>query len=118
MIQQLSSWQGSIEIDGTFYASVADIPTIPQGATIRLMPRVAIQPVVGENVEHIITVKQYMTKPASPEFNFMAQWNNNIPMPMRTMVGTIEKETKGMVYMKLHGDYIADRMYTCMCCGQ
>lgn len=118
MIQQLSSWQGSIEIDGMFYASVADISTIPQGATIRLMPRVAIQPVVGENVEHIITVKQYMTKPASPEFNFMAQWNNNIPMPMRTMVGTVEKETKGMVYMKLHGDYIADRMYTCMCCGR
>lgn len=119
MITQLASWAGRVEIDGVNYSSVQEIPStaISQGATITLIPRQVVKKVV-ENVEHIITVRQYMTKPASPEFNFMAEKNNNIPMPMRTMVGTVEKETRGMVYMKLHGDYIADRMYTCMCCGR
>ena len=61
-----------------------------------------------------ITVKPYMTKKATPEFDFMAQWNNDIPMPMATMIGTVEKETKGMVYMKLRG--LAKRTITCLCC--
>lgn len=63
-----------------------------------------------------ITVRQYMTKPASPEFDFMAKFNNNIPMPLRTMVGTIEKETRCMVYMKLTGRGLAT--CTCMRCGR
>ena len=63
-----------------------------------------------------ITVRQYMTKPASPEFDFVAKFNNNIPMPLRTMVGTIEKETRGMVYMKLTGRGLAT--CTCMRCGR
>lgn len=65
-----------------------------------------------------ITVRQYMTKPATPEFDFMARWNNNNPMPLRTMVGTVEKETRGMVYMKLHGDIYAKQICTCMKCGR
>lgn len=65
-----------------------------------------------------ITVKQYMTKKATPEFDFMARWNNDNPMPLRTMVGTVEKETRGMVYMKLHGDMYAEKMCTCMKCGR
>ena len=39
-------------------------------------------------------------------------------MPLRTMIGTIEKETRGMVYMKLHGDIYAERICTCMKCGR
>lgn len=66
--------------------------------------------------EVTITVKPYMTKKATPEFDFMAQWNNDIPMPLVTMAGTKVKETKGMVYMKLHG--FAKRTITCMCCGR
>lgn len=119
MIQALSNWKGRVDINGTNYDSIAEVPNsaIGVGATIRLIPRQTIQK-VQEVVEHIITVKQYMTKPATPEFDFMAKWNNNVPMPMCTMVGTVEKETKGMVYMKLHGDIIAERMFTCMKCGR
>ena len=126
MITQLSSWKGKVLVNGVEYDSVAEIPTIEEGTTLVFLPKTVITPIVTDNPvkevtgtgEHIITVKQYMTKPASPEFDFMEKWNNNIPMPMRTMVGTVEKETRGMVYMKLHGDYIANRMYTCMCCGR
>lgn len=119
MIQALEKWQGRIDIDGTNYEDVTKVPVSAVGGatTITLIPRQTIQK-VQEVVEHIITVKQYMTKPATPDFNFMAQWNNNIPMPMCTMVGTVEKETRGMVYMKLHGEIIADRMFTCMFCGR
>ena len=65
-----------------------------------------------------ITVRQYMTKPATPEFDFMERWNHNNPMPLRTMVGTVEKETRGMVYMKLHGDIYAEQICSCMKCGR
>ena len=63
-----------------------------------------------------ITVKAYMTKKSSPEFDFMAKWNNDKPMPLRTMQGVKVKETKGMVYMKLHG--IGRPVITCMRCGR
>lgn len=65
-----------------------------------------------------ITVKGYMTKEATPEFDFMAKWNNNKPMPLRTMIGTKEKETRGMVYMNLHGDIFAKKIMVCMKCGR
>lgn len=65
-----------------------------------------------------ITVRQYMTKPSTPEFNFMAQWNNNNPMPLRTMVGDIIQETRGMYFMRLHGDITERTTRICMKCGR
>lgn len=124
MIKQLANWQGRVSINGTEYQSISDVPSLAFTDTmvITLLPKQAAikQSVksVSDKVEHIITVKQYMTKPASPEFDFMANWNNNVPMPMRTMVGTVEKETRGMVYMKLHAEILAERTFTCMCCGK
>ena len=59
-----------------------------------------------------------MTQKASATFDFMEKWNNKISMPLRTMVGTVEKETRGMVYMKLHGDIIEERVRMCMKCGR
>ena len=65
-----------------------------------------------------ITVKQYMTRKSTPEFDFMKQWNNDNPMPLRTMIGTVEKETRGMVYMKLHGDITEEKTLHCLKCGR
>lgn len=65
-----------------------------------------------------ITVKQYMTRKASPDFDFMKVWNNDSPMPLRTMIGTVEKETRGMVYMKLHGDITEEKTLHCLKCGR
>lgn len=65
-----------------------------------------------------IEVKKYMLKKATPEFDFMAKWNNDNPMPLKIMVGTVEKETRGMVYMKLHGDILSEKTFRCIKCGK
>ena len=59
-----------------------------------------------------------MTKPSTPDFDLMAKWNNDIPMPLCTMVGTVVKETKGMVYLDLHGDTDGNPVQYCMKCGR
>ena len=71
---------------------------------------------VDKTGEVRITVKKYMTEKASPSFDFMKSWNNDTPMPLVTMQGTIEKETRGMYYMNLHGH--AHATTHCMVCGR
>ena len=124
MLRQLQSWKGAIEIDGTLYDSIQSIDSIENANRIILyssnknVAERKITQIMSTSQEYIITVKQYMTRQATPEFDFIAKWNNNIPMPLRTMVGTIEKETPGMIYMKLHGDIIAEQIQHCMRCGK
>ena len=72
----------------------------------------------GKETEYIIKVKRYMTKPASPSFDFMDKWNGGVPMPMRIMVGKKLKETKGMVKMELRGEVIQEVNPVCMKCGR
>ena len=54
-----------------------------------------------------ITVKKYMTEPATSTFDFQDKWNNGKPMPLCIMQGEIIKETRGMYYMKLKSDDIS-----------
>lgn len=129
MLTLLKNWKGPVEINGTLYDSInavnlADIKTLGE-INIKLLHTEKIENKgnTSENrtvdvTEYQITVKRYMTQKASATFDFMEKWNNNIPMPLRTMVGTVEKETRGMVYMKLHGDIIEERVCTCMKCGR
>jgi hypothetical protein len=63
-----------------------------------------------------ITVKQYMTKPATATFDFQDKWNKGVPMPFVTMAGTVVKETRGMLYMELHRK--AQHTDRCICCGK
>lgn len=128
MISLLKDWEGEVEIDGVKYESISDVSestqnTLNPNTTIKLSSKkkrtlTERQSIVktDDTEEQTITVKAYMTKPASPEFDFMAQWNNNVPMPMRTMQGVKLKETRGMVYMKLHG--LGKPTITCLCCGK
>jgi len=124
MFTQLQNWTGSIDINGVHYDSVDALNSFKFDALtpihIKLYPKqnVVVNEAVDAVQEYRITVKQYMTKKASPEFDFMDKWNNNNPMPFRTMTGTIVKETRGMVYMKLHGDIWADKIHRCMKCGK
>ena len=53
-----------------------------------------------------ITVKKYMTEPATSTFDFQDKWNNGKPMPLCIMQGEVIKETRGMYYMKLKADDI------------
>ena len=54
-----------------------------------------------------ITVKKYMTEPATANFDFQDKWNNGKPMPLCIMQGEVIKETRGMYYMKLKSDDIS-----------
>lgn len=51
-----------------------------------------------------ITVKKYMTEPATSTFDFQDRWNDGIPMPSKNMWGGVTKETRGMYYMTLEDE--------------
>lgn len=127
MISLMKNWKGEVEVNGVHYNNISEVKISDlndfDNVTIHLLSAVKKSLKSSNNVlidddkkQYRITVKQYMTKPASPEFDFMAKWNKDIPMPMRIMQGTVEKETRGMVYMKLHG--FARQTITCACCGK
>ena len=134
MINMLKAWAGSVEVDGTKYD---DLEAFKRSNTalndvrhIILYPKQLKPAETGENVsksaeksvtdvksnEIQITVKKYMTEQSSPRFDFMAKWNNDNPMPCRIMAGVKVKETRGMVYMKLHA--LSKPTITCTCCGK
>lgn len=122
----LSSWSGEIEIADKRYANIEACKSVLNSVSndmhiilhsSRKTSKTSVLNVSESSLkEYRISVKKYMTQPASPEFDFMLKWNNDNPMPLRTMTGTIEKETKGMVYMKLHGQ--AEPVVRCMRCGR
>ena len=129
MFRAISNWKGTVEINGVVYDSIQDaqrsvtensvsIDYIFLHAVQKNAEKRKITQIESNPTQYVITVKQYMTKKSSPSFDFMAKWNNDNPMPLRTMVGTIERETNGMVYMKLHGDIIAEKVQHCMKCGK
>ena len=125
MTNFLTNWNGTIELNGKPIEKNFDFSKVTGGVHLVFKP--ASEPVSvveSDNKVHDvsgkyrITVKSYMTKQASPEFDFMEKWNNNIPMPLMTMVGEKIKETRGMVYMELHGDITAKITQTCLRCGK
>ena len=121
----LKDWKGKIEINDKHYTSVETCKSVLNALSddthiiLHSSVKNANKSEIQENnaiVKYRITVKKYMTEKATPGFDFMAKWNNDNPMPLRTMTGTIEKETRGMVYMKLHGQ--AEPVVRCMRCGR
>lgn len=126
MITMLKHWEGKVEVNGKQYDNINDatienkrlngevhIKLYPLNARAEKKQTVAE---VEKSGEVKILVKPYMTKKATPQFDFMAKWNNDNPMPMRVMEGKRIKETAGMVYMELHG--LAKPTITCYCCGK
>lgn len=132
MLSMLKNWEGTVELNGKQYPSIneviADFKAGNQEIHIILHPiDVKAENKVNNTVqgqeeaskkEYRITVKKYMTQKSEPAFDFMAKWNNDNPMPLRTMTGIIDKETRGMYHMILHGDIWAEKICTCMCCGK
>lgn len=68
------------------------------------------------NGSYRVTVKKYMTEPATREFDFQDKWNNGVPMPLCVMQGKVIKETRGMYYMNLKGT--AKQTCICSVCGK
>lgn len=128
VLELLKDWKGEIEINSRCYNNIglaeSDCKSISADTHIKLYSakknasQRTTQSVTdsSDSSEITITVKKYMTEKASPGFDFMAKWNNDNPMPLRTMTGTVVKETRGMVYMKLHGR--AEAVVRCMRCGR
>lgn len=131
MLTMLHNWKGSVEINGVNYDTIADaLKNTDTSALKNIDIRLHATSKRAENAsktsvesvsdvqQYKVTVKQYMTKKGSRDFDFMIKWNNDNPMPFRTMIGTVEKETRGMVYMNLHADIWANTIPVCMKCGR
>lgn len=130
MLNLLEGYKGSLEINGIMYSSIKAAVQALKGYEGEVVVVLNKQEQKEEkapvnNVQEIkdspiykIKVRQYMTKPSSPEFNFHDKWNNGIPMPMRIMVGRKLKETRGMVQMELWGEIIDEISTHCMKCGK
>ena len=128
MLSMLQNWKGAVEVNGTIYENIsmvkADklagqdicIKLIPAGRANKVNEKNAPEISANAGTEYKITVKPYMTRKASPEFDFMSKWNNDVPMPLRTMQGTVLQETRGMVKMRLHG--VGLQEIHCMRCGK
>ncbi len=125
MLELLKDWKGELDVNDQHFENVEHavnaLKSLSSDTHIKLYTaqkkrNLSVIACSESEILYRITVRAYMTHPATPEFDFMAKWNNNVPMPMRTMVGTVEKETKGMVYMHLHGEGFP--VTRCMRCGR
>lgn len=131
----ISEWNGELVVDSNVIN--ADTIDFTKSISVRLNPIADTQPIISQSQDtqetvkivpktsvtdmidgnnYRISVRSYMTKKASLEFDFMAKWNNDNPMPLATMSGTVVKQTKGMVYMVLHGEALP--IVRCMRCGK
>ncbi len=130
MLNYLENYRGSVNVNGTDYSTVKHAlralngyigpVVVLLGNTQQAEPHENPQPQVGSNdgTVYQIKVRQYMTKPATIDFDFHDKWNKGVPMPMRIMVGRKLKETKGMVQMELWGEIVGEQMTACMKCGR
>ena len=123
MLALLKDWKGTISVDGeTIERCNFDFKRLSADSHILLHSnaKTAKQSILerseSDKKEVRITVKAYMLKKATEAFDFMLKWNNDNPMPLRTMTGIVEKETNGMVYMNLRGEGFPT--CTCMRCGR
>lgn len=129
MLKYLSGITGEVIVNGVAYSDITSAirdlrdfngQLIVEIPAVNTTPKKAVVTITEEPVEQIykIKVRQYMTKPASPEFDFHTKWNNGIPMPLRIMVGRKIKETPGMVKMEMWGQITEEITTHCMKCGR
>ena len=123
MLKYLDGINKKMIIEGQEYENISDLKEFYKSKTGTLKIKIASDKIEKiEKIEKIkiyrIQVRQYMTKPPVPEFDFHTVWNKGIAMPFRNMVGTKIKETKGMVYMKLWVEMEKGEMSHCMKCGR
>lgn len=127
MLQFLKSIKGPININGTQYASI-DSAIQAFGQYQGQLHIELLKPVQTPNLNvsqpdtlspiYKIKVRAYMTRPSTPEFDFHTKMNNDIPMPLRIMVGRKLQETPGMVKMELWGELTEKTTQHCMKCGR
>ena len=130
MLNLLKDYKGAVEVNGQSFDSLDSALkglknfdgqltiVLNKGAGERVFrASQQVEEVAGDKI-YRIKVRQYMTRPSTPQFDFHDKWNNGNPMPMRIMVGRKLKETKGMVRMELWGEITEEVATYCMRCGR
>jgi len=130
MLSLIGDYKGALEINGIGYSNLKEATQALKGSSGQLTivlnkgatglthnATSQVNKLEGSAI-YKIRVRQYMTRPASPEFDFHTKWNNDNPMPMRIMVGRKLKETRGMVQMELWGEIVGELTTQCMKCGR
>jgi hypothetical protein len=130
MLNLLKDYKGAVEVNGQSFDSLDSALkglknfdgqltiVLNKGAGERVsQASQKVEEVAGDKI-YRIKVRQYMTRPSTPQFDFHDKWNNGNPMPMRIMVGRKLKETKGMVRMELWGEITEEVATHCMRCGR
>ena len=130
MLNLLKDYKGAVEVNGQSFDSLDSALkglknfdgqltiVLNKGAGERVSrASQQVEEVAGDKI-YRIKVRQYMTRPSTPQFDFHDKWNNGNPMPMRIMVGRKLKETKGMVQMELWGEITEEVATYCMRCGR
>lgn len=130
MLNLLKDYKGAVEVNGQSFDSLDSALkglknfdgqltiVLNKGAGERVsQASQQVEEVAGDKI-YRIKVRQYMTRPSTPQFDFHDKWNNGNPMPMRIMVGKKLKETKGMVQMELWGEITEEVTTHCMRCGR
>jgi hypothetical protein len=111
-----AAWEALQDFDGEL--EIVLNPPNEQKAEAAVKQRVQqLEPDEEDILLWRVKVRQYMTKKSTPEFTFMKERNNDIPMPMRIMYGEIVDETPKMYKMKLHGRAEKDAI-CCSYCGR
>lgn len=116
-------WNGPVVLNGKEYSSIDQAVLALKGFKGDVCMCLKTQSKPGEDVREQVSqreirihVRQYMTKPPTPSFDFHDRWNEGKAMPLRTMQGKILEETRGMVKMELHG--VPMQTDVCMKCGR
>jgi hypothetical protein len=112
----LKNFKGEVKIELNFSEcnNTTEVERIAQNS--KEQGRQVAATVVSDENTYKIKVRQYMTKPSTSQFDFHKKYNNDIPMPMRIMVGQKLEETRGMVKMRLHAKPMPSAI--CMHCGR
>lgn len=66
------------------------------------------------NKPYLFEFEGYLVKPG-PNFKFHAQWNNNNPIPLKFMEGTIDRRLNLLVHATLRGS-LNNNSYLCSRC--
>lgn len=118
MLEFLRNYNGKIYVNDALIDN-KELPDIIANTSkelkIHLEPNIPDKP-VQKDPEYLIHVKGWMLNKSNNGFDFMKTWNNDIPMPLKVMAGTVLEETKGMYKMALHG--VPMNTDTCMRCGR
>jgi hypothetical protein len=130
ILEHLKNFSGPLSVNGEYFENVVEalqkldsfdgeleiILNDTKNITKSKIEEKAEKEVSSYDEEYVIKVRQYMTKKATPQFDFMKKFNDNNPMPMRVMKGVKIEETRGMVKMKLNGFFAPSEI--CFRCGR